>query len=158
MNKLVFWFLSLTRRAKAAILIAVDSVLVMSALWVAFSLRLGELYILKGDIWILFCLSPILAVPIFIRFGLYRAIIRYIGGRAIWAIFQAISLYIVIFTVVAFQTKLGMVPRTVPALNWLVLLFFIGGSRFIARWWLADVYSGLVSNTAKLIYSFIKIK
>jgi hypothetical protein len=44
MNKLVFWFLSLTRRAKAAILIAVDSVLVMSALWVAFSLRLGELY------------------------------------------------------------------------------------------------------------------
>lgn len=150
MNKLVFWFLSLTRRAKAAILIAVDSVLVMSALWVAFSLHLGELYILKGDIWILFCLSPILAVPIFIRFELYRAIIRYIGGRAIWAIFQAISLYIVIFTVVAFQTKLGMVPRTVPALNWLVLLFFIGGSRFIARWWLADVYSGLVSNTANL--------
>jgi FlaA1/EpsC-like NDP-sugar epimerase len=43
-----------------------------------------------------------------------------------------------------------MVPRTVPALNWLVLLFFIGGSRFIARWWLADVYSGLVSNTANL--------
>ncbi len=148
MNKLVFWFLSLTRRAKAAILIAVDSVLVMSALWAAFSLRLGELYIPKGDIWVLFFLSPVLAVPIFIRFGLYRAIIRYIGGRAVWAIFQAISLYIVVFTVVAFLTRLGMVPRTVPPLNWLVLLFFIGGSRFIARWWLADVYSGLVNNTA----------
>ena len=148
MNKLAFWFLGLTRRTKAAILIAVDSVLVISALWTAFSLRLGEFYIPKGDIWILFCLSPFLAVPIFIRFGLYRAIIRYIGGRAIWAIFQAISLYIVIFTVVVFQTRLGVVPRTVTPLNWLVLLFFIGGSRFIARWWLADVYSGLVGNKA----------
>ncbi len=146
MNKLAFWFLGLSRRTKATILITIDSMLVVLALWSSFSLRLGEFYIPKDDIWILFVLSPFLAVPIFIRFGLYRAIIRYIGGRAIWAIFQAISLYIVIFTVVVFQTQIGVVPRTITPLNWLVLLLFIGGSRFIARWWLANVYSGLVSG------------
>ena len=29
---------------------------------------------------------PIIAIPIFVRFGLYRAIIRFIGFKALWAI------------------------------------------------------------------------
>ncbi|MBW6452996.1 MAG: polysaccharide biosynthesis protein, partial [Methyloprofundus sp.] len=148
MNKLAFWFLALTRRTKAIILMTVDSVLVMLALWLAFYLRLGHVYVPEGNVWVLFAISPFLAIPIFIRFGLYRAIIRYIGGRAIWAIFQAISLYSIVFTVVVFQTGIGLISRTITPLNWLLLLFLIGGSRFIARWWLADVYSGLTTSKA----------
>jgi len=126
-----------------------DIAFAISALWTAFSLRLGEWYMPKGDIWILFYISPILAVPIFIKFGLYRAIIRYIGGRALWAIFQAVTLYALIFTVVVFQSGISLVPRTVPPLNGLVLLLFVVGSRFIARWWLADAYSQLGGNVSR---------
>lgn len=125
----------------------------VTALWSAFSLRLGELYVPIGFQWFLFCISPILAVPIFRRLGLYHAIIRYIGGHVIWVIFQAVTLYSLLFTFVVFHFDFGIVPRTVPILNWLILLLFVGGSRFIARWWIADAYSRLVGNVAKDCYS-----
>jgi FlaA1/EpsC-like NDP-sugar epimerase len=155
MKNLAYWFLALTRETKRAILVSVDIMFAVLALWAAFSLRLGEWYIPKDNIWVLFCISPMLAVPIFVKFGLYRAIIRYIGGRALWSIFQAVTLYAIIFTVIVFLlgSGLGLVPRTVPPLNWLVFLLFVGGSRFVARWWLADSYSklgGVVSRDCSI--------
>ncbi len=149
MKKLAYWFISLSRRIKAGILITVDILFTVFALWIAFSLRLGEWYVPEGKVWLLFIISPALAVPIFLKFGLYRAIIRYIGGRVLWVIFQSVTLHALIFTVVVFQTRLGLVPRTVPPLSWLVLLFFVAGSRFIARWWLAETYSQLGGKVAK---------
>jgi len=120
-------------------------------LWASFSLRLGEWYIPKGNLLFVFSIGPALAVPIFLKFGLYRAIIRYIGGRALWAVFQAVTLYALVFTVIVFLLgpKVGLIPRTVPFINWLVLLLLVGGSRFIARWWLADVYAKLGGKVAQ---------
>ncbi len=149
MKKLAYWFITLPRRSKAGILISADVLFSVFSLWLAFSLRLGEWYVPKGYVWLLFFIGPVLAVPIFLKFGLYRAIIRYIGGRVLWVIFQSVTLYSLIFTVVVFQTGIGLVPRTVPPLNWLILLLLIGGSRFFARWWLADTYSRLGGNVAK---------
>ncbi len=145
MKKLAYWFITLSRRSKASILIGADVLFSVIALWAAFSLRLGELYVPVGDNWLLFCISPILVAPVFLKFGLYRAIIRYIGGRALWAVFQAVTIYALVFTVVVFLVgpSVGLVPRTVPIINWLLLLLFVGGSRFIARWWLSDVYAKL---------------
>jgi len=152
-QKLDRWFLSLSRKKIAAILISIDIVLTVLALWAAFSLRLGEWYFPPEKQWILFCISPLIAVPIFIRLGLYHAIIRYIGGHVLWVIFQAVSLYSLIFSFIAIQTDLGLVPKTVPILNWLLLLLVVGGSRFIARWLFADAYAKLGGNVAKDCYS-----
>ena len=128
-----------------------DMLFVAVGLWASFSLRLGEWYIPKGNLLFVFSIGPALAVPIFLKFGLYRAIIRYIGGRALWAVFQAVTLYALVFTVIVFLLgpKVGLIPRTVPFINWLVLLLLVGGSRFIARWWLADVYAKLGGKVAQ---------
>lgn len=151
MKQLIYWFLALPRSSKTSLLIGVDIIFVLSSFWVAFALRLGEWYLPEKYIWILFCIGPAIAVPLFFKMGLYRAIIRYIGGRALWSIFQAVTLFSIIFTVIIFLlgADIGLVPRTVPLLNWLVLLLFIGGSRFFARWWMADIYSSLGGNVAK---------
>ena len=140
---LSYWFLSLSRHIKVTLLMAMDSCFVLFALWLAFSLRLGLCYFPSDNIWQLFLISPFIAIPIFSKLGLYRAIIRYIGGRALWAIFKAVAFYALLFTVVIFLfgQEVGLVPRIVPLLNWLVLLLFVGGSRLIARWWLTDAYS-----------------
>jgi FlaA1/EpsC-like NDP-sugar epimerase len=145
MKRLAYWFLGFSRPIKATVMVGADILITMLALWVAFSLRLDEWYIPESKIWILFCISPIVAIPIFIKVGLYRAIIRYIGGRVIWAIFQAVTFHALIFTVVVFLfgKDIGLVPRTVPLINWMVLLFFIGSTRFIARWLLIDPYTRL---------------
>jgi len=150
-KKLSYWFFQRSRHVKASILIGMDTVFSVLALWMAFSLRLGEMYLPVNYTWVLFCISPALIVPIFIKMGLYRAIIRYIGGRALLVIFQAVTLYALAFTVIVFLfgVELGLVPRTVPVINWLLLLLLVGGSRFIARWWLSSTYLELGGQVAK---------
>lgn len=137
------WFISLPRPKKAFILISADIFFAMFALWAAFSLRLGELYIPKGDIGYLFAAAPIIALPIFVRMGLYRAIIRYIEIRALWTIIQATTLYALVFAFVLYESAVIGVPRTVLPLNWLIMMLLVGSSRFFARWWLGELYLNL---------------
>ena len=140
---LAYWFISLSRRTKAAILISADIFFAVLAFWAAFSLRLGDFYVPKGDIWYLFAVAPALAVPIFIRMGLYRAIIRYMEIRALWTIIQACTLYALIFALILYQTGIKAIPRTVTPLNWLNMMVLVSSSRFFVRWWLGDIYINL---------------
>ena len=83
--------------------------------------------------------APVIAIPIFMLFGLYREIIRYIGFKALWAIVQAISLYALVWGVVGFMTAVEGIPRSVIIINWTLLLLVIGGSRMIARWLFSEI-------------------
>ena len=82
----------------------------------------------------------VIAVPIFVRLGLYRAIIRYIEIRALWTIIQATTLYALVFAFVVYESGIKFIPRTASPLNWLIVMLFVGSSRFFARWWLGETY------------------
>ncbi len=133
-------FLGLPRNVKRLILLSADLFLLLFSLWASFSLRLGELFLPGGDMVFLFIAVPVIAVPIFIRFGLYRAIIRYIGFIAMWAVVKAVSLYTLIWGVVILLSGIAGVPRSVLLINWLVAVLLIGGSRALARWWLTGSF------------------
>ena len=60
-------------------------VLALLATWIAFTLRLDTLHWPTGAQWWVYGLTPALAVPVFVRFGLYRAIFRYTGQAALQA-------------------------------------------------------------------------
>ena len=93
--------LSLKRSQKRLIVLLLDLLIVPFALWCSFSLRLGVFFSLedlsfvpaeaRGEVLYLFLIAPVIAIPIFIKFGLYRAIIRYIGFVAMWTIIKAVS-------------------------------------------------------------------
>ena len=148
-TKLAHWFIGLQRKYKAVILISMDVFFVLFALWSAFSLRWGVLYIPKGDEWYLFSVAPFIALPIFVRLGLYRAIIRYIEIRALWTIFQASALYALVFAFVLYQSAIPVIPRTVSPLNWLIVMLLVGSSRFFSRWWLGEAYFNVGINRNK---------
>jgi len=112
---------------------------VVSILLGAFSLRLGEWYWPSNDLLWVIAGAPVIAIPIFMLFGLYREIIRYIGFKALWAIVQAISLYALVWGVVGFMTAVEGIPRSVIIINWTLLLLVIGGSRMIARWLFSEI-------------------
>ena len=143
------WFLKLPRNIKRSITLVADFLAIILALWLAFSLRYSALYQPQNEqLWV-FLLAPLIAIPIFIKFGLYRAIIRYLSMEAIWTVVQAIFLYMIIFAVIillAGAELTGVVPRTVYGINLLILLVFIGGSRLIARWWF-DQYKDVKFGT-----------
>ncbi len=143
--------LTYSRNTKRLIILSVDLLLLPFALWLSFSLRLGVFYVPEGKIIYLFLAVPLIAIPIFVRFGLYRAIIRYIGFLAMWAVVQAVSLYTLIWGVLVLLTGTGIigVPRSVVLINWLVAVLLIGGSRAIARWWLSGSFSSTSKNRRK---------
>lgn len=135
-NRLMQWFLSRPRTTKRILTICVDYLVVMLVLWLAFSLRLSTFYQPPTTQWWLFLLAPLIAIPIFIKLGLYRAIVRYIGLDALWTIFKAISLFTVIFAtvVVLAGPYSGLVPRTIYFINAILLFLVVGGLRLYARW------------------------
>jgi FlaA1/EpsC-like NDP-sugar epimerase len=128
--------LALSRTVKRLISISVDFVSLIVSMWLAFSLRLGEFYQPPPEqIWI-FILAPFIAIPIFIKFGLYRAIIRYISFDALGTVVKAVVLFSLIYALIILMSGdlAGVVPRTVFAINALILLLIVGGTRMFARW------------------------
>ena len=93
--------LNLSRNKKRVLLVTADVLLITLSLWLAFALRLGEWFWPNQNQLLLFVLAPILGLPIFIRLGLYRAIIRYIGGRAMFAISQAITILVLFWLLIS---------------------------------------------------------
>ncbi len=142
-TKLAHWFIHLSRRTKAIILISADIIFALIAFWASFSLRYGIFYVPKGKVWYLFAIAPMIAVPIFVRMGLYRAIIRYIEMRALWTIIQACTLYALVFALIIYLSGVTPMPRTVTPLNWLNMVVLVASSRFFVRWWLGEIYIGL---------------
>jgi len=135
--------LALPRSVKRSILIAADSLFLIGALWLSFSLRLDNWYWpregLSNPIVLLVLFAPVLAVPVFAYFGLYRAIIRYLGMRAVWSIVKAVMVYTVLWGLAAFLSGVQGVPRSVVPINAMVTVLAVGGSRMFARWLLRKI-------------------
>ncbi len=141
---LVQKILSLPRNVKRMIVLAMDLLIVPFALWASFSLRLGELFVPQGrreDVIYLFAIAPALAVPIFVRLGLYRAIIRYIGFVAMWTIVKAVTLYTLVFGLFILLSGFTGVPRSVILINWLTVVLLVGATRALGRWWLTGSFN-----------------
>jgi FlaA1/EpsC-like NDP-sugar epimerase len=145
------WFISRSRRIKRTVTLLFDFIVITLALWVSFSLRLGEFYWPEGSVIWLFAVAPFIATPIFIKLGLYRAIIRYIGFHSLWVVVKAVSLYSLLITFFVVLANIEVVPRSVHIINWLVTLFVVGGSRMLVRWWLAGAVPANVSATRNVV-------
>ena len=114
-------------------MLLVDSVLLVTILLASFSIRLGYWYFPENNlIWVIFG-TPILAIPIFVRFGIYRVVTRYISFKALWSVTQAVSLYALIWGVIGFMMAMEGIPRSVILINWMLSLLAIGGLRIVAR-------------------------
>ncbi|WP_260293653.1 polysaccharide biosynthesis protein [Sedimenticola hydrogenitrophicus] len=140
--------LALPRYAKRIIVLALDASLCVLTVWLAYYLRLGEFVTLAGrPMWPVVA-SLGLAIPIFIVSGLYRAIFRYSGWPALLAVTRAVAIYGLLFA--SFFTAVGMVgvPRTIGLIQPLLLLFAVGGSRALARYWLGGLYQSQLKIAA----------
>jgi FlaA1/EpsC-like NDP-sugar epimerase len=133
---------SLPRAWKQGLLLVADVAVLSLSIWAAYSLRLGEFFMPNRQQFMLMAAAPILAFPIFLRFGLYRSVIRYLGEQALWAVIRAMALATLLWTVLAFMTEMtGIqgVPRTVPLFYWMLGVMGVGMVRFGARWLLVPL-------------------
>lgn len=107
------------------------------AMWLAFTLRLDTIHWPSGLQWLVYVMGPALALPIFIRMGLYRAIFRYTGMAALITTGKAVALYGAILLSILLAAQWEGVPRSVGVLQPVILLLMVGASRALGWFWLA---------------------
>ncbi len=132
--------LSLPRPLKRGLVLGMDVGLCVLSVWLAFYLRLGVFVPLAGAmVWPVLA-SFVLALPIFIVSGLYRAIFRYSGLPAMVAVARASVLYGLAFSAIFTFWGVQDVPRTIGFIQPVLLLMLVGASRAAARVWLGGLY------------------
>lgn len=149
---LVEQVLGLPRNVKRLLMLGCDAVILPLALWLAFALRYGQFSPPIAEWLWLFPVAPLVAMPVFVRMGLYRAVVRYMGDQAIWTIGRAVSLAVLLWGLVLLLSGLQGVPRSVILIYWLTAFSLVAGSRLLARVWLSRYGGQLRGRRQVLIY------
>jgi FlaA1/EpsC-like NDP-sugar epimerase len=118
---------------------ALDLVLALATVWLAFYLRIDQFGLPERNQVFVYALAIVIAIPVFIKFGLYRAIFRYTGMAAMLTTVKAVIVYAALFFFVLLLFKWDGVPRSIGLIQPLLFLIFVGGSRAMARFWLAGL-------------------
>ena len=128
-------FLGLPRRAKQFIAVAVDLLLLTLAFWAALALRFETVTPQITPYKWQMIAAPLLAVPVFIRLGLYRAVIRYMEDRVVFVVAGGVTISVFLLTALITFARAPQVSRGVLAIYWLLAIVFVGATRFLARNW-----------------------
>jgi FlaA1/EpsC-like NDP-sugar epimerase len=131
--------LALPRNVKRIVVITLDIILALITVWLAFYLRIDQVSLPRNQQVYVYLLAPLLAVPLFINFGLYRAIFRYTGMAAMLTTVKAIGIYSILFFTTLIFLKWEDVPRSLGLIQPTLFLLLVGGSRAIARFSLAGL-------------------
>lgn len=129
---------------KRSIQVFLDVLLIWAALALALFVRFDNHLLVQplGKHAWLFLTAPLICIPVFATLGLYRAVIRFFGSRALITVIQAVFIASACLAAVLFFRGAGpelMVPRTLPILFGAFGVILIGGSRLLMRVYLNRV-------------------
>lgn len=135
--------LGMRRSHKRLVQVAGDIVLIWAALILAIWLQ-GLSDLSSSYLW-LYIATPLISIPVFIRMGMYRAVMRYFGNDALFLIIKAVSVSAGILWLVGnpLQARWEPIPITLILQIWMLNICLIGGLRLLMRhYFMGDWYIG----------------
>lgn len=146
--------LSLGRNSKKAIMVVADMIALPLALWSGFALRFAEWWPVSymEKALELFILVPFVGAVIFMRLGLYRAIVRFMGAQAILSVCKGVFALAVLLWAGAILLQIQPFPRSVPINFALAALVYVGGSRLLVRSYYHWLLRNYIDKEPVLIY------
>jgi FlaA1/EpsC-like NDP-sugar epimerase len=126
--------LALPRPVKRAIMFAADALAIPTALWVALVLKYDRFDPPLAAHPRYFLVALISALLVFSALGLYRAVIRFMGPKAMMTVALGVTLSVLLD--IGYDRVLGSseVPLSAFAIYWALALLYASGSRFIVRY------------------------
>ena len=144
--------LSLSRRKKQTLAVATDLLLLWFAFWSALALRFETWTPNIAAYQSQMLAAPLLAIPIFIRLGLYRAVIRFMEDRVVFVVAGGVTLSVLLLAAGLALTHTPGVSRGVLAIYWLLAILYVGATRFLARSYFLRAERGQDSRVRIAIY------
>jgi FlaA1/EpsC-like NDP-sugar epimerase len=141
--------LALGRQEKQLLLIIFDVFILLASLYFSVAIRLESWLVPLEQIAYLAVVSPLVGIPIFWKFGLYNAVVRYIGLQAMATITQAVALYTTVVIAWIAWGSLNPLPISIGFFHGIFALLLIGASRAIARQWLSQANAQGFIQTAR---------
>jgi len=125
--------LNANRKTKRVITLVVDSFFLVISYWASLVIRLDNLTVFSNpNHWLILSgLLPI-SILIFIKLGLYRAVLRYMSSQAVWAVVAGTMLSTAALVLIAFFST-TTIPRTMPLIYCALILLTVGGARLLIR-------------------------
>lgn len=123
----------LPRSHKRLLMLGADLFGLPLMLWSALTLRFGMVHHhVPGTEWV-YVAVLLTAIPVFVRLGLYRAVIRFLGPKAIFAVVTGVTFSVVLLSTVLLVWPHRATPVSAFPIYWAFALIYVGGSRFIVR-------------------------
>jgi FlaA1/EpsC-like NDP-sugar epimerase len=92
-----------------------------------------SLALFRPYLWLILVV-PMVSLPIFMKLGLYRAVIRYIDYKIVYVVLIGVSLSTVILIALAASVShMAGLSRAVFGIYWVCAILYVAGSRFLAR-------------------------
>lgn len=129
------------RPAKRALVMIMDGLLCVAAVWIAFSLRLGEWTLWNKPIIVTSLVALICWYPAAFINNIYRAIFRYAGSGMMLNLVKASLMMTVPMVLIFMLLVFPGVPRTMGLLQPMVFLLLLVLSRVVARYLFTDILS-----------------
>ncbi|NHB96441.1 polysaccharide biosynthesis protein [Photorhabdus stackebrandtii] len=130
---MLIYFLRLPRSLKRIISVFIDTILLGIAFWGGYWVRLdNSTPIISLSHWGLLLVLISITILLFIKLGLYHAILRYVGFKFLWTVALGTILSTVLLVMLAFFSNIFL-PRTVSIIYFSFALILIGGIRVVFR-------------------------
>jgi FlaA1/EpsC-like NDP-sugar epimerase len=147
--------IALPRTTKFALILSLDAVLCLLAVWIAFSLRLGEWHLWNGPVVLVLMVSLGVWLPVFLMRGIYQSILRFMGARTMGNIAASCFIMAAITSLIYTLHPIAGVPRTIGAIHAIVFAMLLVVGRLVGGYLLSDLlnqrrYAGQLSRV--LIY------
>src|SRR5580700_12015782 len=126
--------LALPRETKRLIMLTADAVAIPTALWAALALKFDRLDPALDRTFAYFLVAIGSALFFFAIFGLYRAVIRFMGPKAMVTVIAGVSLSVLVLAVFDRFFASHQIPLSAFGIYWALALPYVGGSRFVARY------------------------
>ncbi len=150
--KLIHLIDGLSRRKKQLVALFSDALVLPFALWCALALRLGQWNPDVSAFMPVFAASVLFSIPVFIRLGLYRQVVRYMGNDALLAVIKGVTISALAMATLVYMLRLPGFPRSGPVIFWLLALIYVAGSRFAVRNYVNRRIQALGERIPMLIY------
>jgi FlaA1/EpsC-like NDP-sugar epimerase len=123
---------TLPRWLKQLIVMLVDVLCVLLATWLAYSLRLEEWHGYIPQKKFAYLAAVLLAIPVFIQFGVYKTVLRFAGAHSIALMGKAILIYGILYFAAIFMLASPYIYRSIGLVQPIILFILMASCRILA--------------------------